>query len=490
MIRRAMVEFEAARMSAVTVSDTGVRTTRRVLLIAGILLVAANLRGAITSVGPLLETIRRDEGLTASQAGLLSALPLLTFAVFSPQVPRLARRVGMERLLWLALLTLTAGILLRSVPVPGLLWLGTILLGMSIAVGNVLLPALLKRDFPDQVAQMTSLYSVTMGIVGAIVSGFAVPLAGGLPGGWRTALGCTAGLALVAIAVWLPQAFRGDPPTPLADQPVQAMDEAEVVSDLAGRHVRVSELASGGPARLLTQQVHGLPDGSVQRMRLTLSPEESVEHTSQESFDGSVERTRLRPPPAEPVPRTPWRSALAWQVTAFMGLQSFGFYIVLAWFPAILHSEGASEENSGWLLLVLQVLGVSMSAVIPLLANKLSDQRLLAAGGSLLSFTGYLGLILAPNLAVLWVVIVGLASGVCFVLALFFFTLRSADSYAAATLSGMAQSIGYLFAMLGPVVFGALHDLTTGWTVPMIMLLIAAGAQACCGFGAGRNLTV
>lgn len=405
------IDGEAATMSAVAVPGTGVLTARRALLITGILLVAANLRGAITSVGPLLETIRRDEGLSASQAGLLSALPLLTFAVFSPQVPRLARKVGMERLVWLALLTLTAGILLRSVPVTGLLWLGTVLLGMAIAVGNVLLPALLKRDFPDRVAPMTSLYSVTMGLVGAIVSGFAVPLANTLPGGWRTALGCTAGLALVTVAVWLPQTLSRSTPVDVAP-------------------------ASTSPRR------------------------------------------------------APWRSALAWQVTVFMGLQSFGFYVVLAWFPAILHSHGTSEENSGWLLLVLQVLGVSMSAVIPLLANKFRDQRWLTAGGSLLSFTGYLGLLLFPDLAVLWVVIVGLASGVCFVLALLFFTLRSVDSYAAATLSGMAQSFGYLLATLGPVVFGALHDATHGWVAPMIMLLVTSATQACLGFGAGRNRVV
>ncbi|MBP2331081.1 CP family cyanate transporter-like MFS transporter [Kibdelosporangium banguiense] len=390
------------------VSDTGERTARRVLLIAGILLVAANLRGALTSVGPLLETIRRDEGLTAGQGGLLGALPLLTFAVFSPQVPRLARRVGMERLLWFALAVLAAGILLRSLPLPGLLWFGTVLLGLAIAVGNVLLPALLKRDFPDRVAPMTSLYSVTMGVVGAIVSGFAVPLAGALPGGWRTALGYLAGLALIAFAVWAPQAMGRAKPASL---PVA-------------------------------------------------------------------------------VGRTPWRSALAWQVTGYMGLQSFGFYIVLAWFPAIMSSNGFSEENSGWLLLVLQVLGVTMSAVIPLVANKLPDQRLLASSGSLLSLSGYLGMLLAPELALFWVVVVGLASGVCFVLALLFFTLRAADSFGAAALSGMAQSIGYLFAATGPVLFGALHDTTGGWALPMIMLMISAFAQACLGMGAGRNLTV
>ncbi|SMD23368.1 CynX/NimT family MFS transporter [Kibdelosporangium aridum] len=390
-------------------ADTRVTTARRVLLIAGILLVAANLRGALTSVGPLLETIRRSEGLSAGQAGLLSALPLLTFAVFSPQVPRLARRVGMERLTWCALLALAVGIVLRSVPLSGMLWLGTILLGLSIAVGNVLLPALLKRDFPDRVAPMTSLYSVTMGVVGAVVSGLAVPLAGVLPGGWRTALGSLAGLALIAFAIWAPQAL-------------------------------------GRQARPVMERVS--------------------------------------------TTRTPWRSALAWQVTAYMGLQSFGFYIVLSWFPAIMNDNGISEENSGWLLLLLQVLGVTMSAAIPLVANKMRDQRLLATGGSLLSLAGYVGMLIAPEFAVLWAIIVGLASGICFVLALLFFTLRAADSYGAAALSGMAQSIGYLFATTGPVLFGALHDWTHSWSLPLIVLMVAVSVQAAMGLGAGRNLTV
>ncbi|CAM3557448.1 MFS transporter [Kibdelosporangium persicum] len=391
------------------VADARMTTARRVLLIAGILLVAANLRGALTAVGPLMETIRRSEGLSAGQAGLLSALPLLTFAVFSPQVPKVARRVGMERLTWYALLTLAAGIVLRSVPVTGLLWLGTVLLGMAIAVGNVLLPALLKRDFPDRVAPMTSLYSVTMGVVGALVSGLAVPLAGVLPGGWRMALGCLAGLALIGFAVWAPQALgrQAQPVVPTVD-------------------------AAGAP----------------------------------------------------------WRSALAWQVTAYMGLQSFGFYIVLAWFPAIMNDNGISEENSGWLLLLLQVLGVTMSAAIPLVANKMRDQRLLATGGSLMSLCGYAGMLVAPGLAVLWAVVVGLASGICFVLALLFFTLRAADSFGAAALSGMAQSIGYLFATTGPVLFGALHDWTHGWSLPLAVLMAAALAQAAVGLGAGRALTV
>ena len=125
---------------------------RRVLLVVGFLLVAANLRPALTSVGPMLETIRQDIGLTAGEAGFIGTLPLLTFAAVSPQVPRLARRFGIDRMLWVAMVGLVAGIVLRSLPVSGLLWAGTVLLGAAIAVGNVLLPSMTKRDFPDHVS--------------------------------------------------------------------------------------------------------------------------------------------------------------------------------------------------------------------------------------------------------------------------------------------------------------------------------------------------
>lgn len=378
--------------------------TRRVLLIAGIVLIAANLRGPLTMVGPLLETIRADLGLSAGAAGLLPALPLLAFAVVSPSVSGIAARVGLERLLWIALVVLTAGVLVRSVPVPGLLWAGTLLLGVAIAVGNVLLPSLIKRDFPADVGMMTGVYSTVMSVVGAVVSGLAVPIAAVSPGGWRGALGCLAGFVLVAVAVWWPQAR-----TPTAG--------------------RVVERAESGPL---------------------------------------------------------WRSALAWQVTAFMGFQSLGFYVVLSWLPSILQDRGSSAEGAGWALFYLQVLGVTMNAAVPVIARRMTDQRALAASGSLLSLTGYLGLMLAPEAAPLWVTLIGLATGTCFVLALSFLSMRAADARQAAALSGMAQAVGYSLAAVGPVLFGALHDVTGGWTVPLAALALAAVAQVLAGLGAGR----
>lgn len=384
-------------------------TARRVLLIAGFLLIAANLRAALTAVGPLVETIRDDIGLTAGQAGFLGTLPLLTFAAVSPQVSRLARRFGTDQLLWAALLVLACGIVLRSVPVTGLLWVGTVLLGAAISVGNVLLPSLIKRDFPDHVSAVTGVYTAVIGVVASAAAGVAVPLAGVLPGGWRASLGCWAGLVLVALALWTPQLTR------------------------RGRAAAAPE--SGRAA-------------------------------------------------------TPWRSLLAWECSAFMALSACGFYTVLAWYPSILHSHGTSETTAGWLLFAYQIIGVLMSLVVPLVLSRLPDQRLVAATSSLLAMTGYLGLLLAPDLAVVWVLVTGVGAGALFFLALAFFSLRAADPASSAALAGMGQSLGYLVAAVGPVLFGALHDATGGWRVPLSVLVGVAAVHTLVGLRAGRDAHV
>jgi CP family cyanate transporter-like MFS transporter len=377
-------------------------------MIAGFLLLAANLRGALTAVGPLLETIRADLGLTAGEAGFIGTLPLLTFAAVSPQVPRLARRVGTDQLLWVALLALAVGIVLRSLPVTGLLWVGTVLLGAAIAMGNVLLPSLIKRDFPDHVSAMTGVYTAVIGIMAATAAGVAVPLAGVLPGGWRTSLGCWAGFVLVALAVWTPR----------------------------------------------------------------------------------LSRKRVTPVPGTGSAATPWRSPLAWECAAFMALSACGFYTVLSWYPSILHSHGTSETTAGWLLFAYQLVGVLMSLVVPLLLTRTRDQRAVAAVSSLLAMAGYLGLLLAPGLAVVWVLVTGVGAGALFFLALAFFSLRAADPRSSAALSGMGQSIGYLVAAVGPTAFGALHDATGGWRVPLSVLVGVAALHTVVGLRAGRDAHV
>lgn len=174
------------------------------LLIAGILMIATTLRVTFTGVAPLLDAIRADYGLTTAQTGLLTTLPLLAFALVSPLAAAVARRWGIERSLFAAMLLICVGIGIRSLSSPLFLFGGTTLIGCGIALGNVLLPGLIKRDFSQHVAKLTGAYSLTMGAAAAIGSAIVVPLA--LNGfGWRGALLMLMAFPLLALFIWLPQ---------------------------------------------------------------------------------------------------------------------------------------------------------------------------------------------------------------------------------------------------------------------------------------------
>ncbi|MFL9672958.1 MFS transporter [Pseudomonas marginalis] len=174
-----------------------------IALVAGILLIALNLRVPFTSIAPVLPLIQKDYGLSASALGLLTSLPLLAFAAFSPLSASVARRFGIERTLFGALLVLSSGILLRSAGSAWALYSGTVLIGTGIALGNVLLPGLIKRDFSTRMASMTGAYSITMGAGGAVGSAVIIPLTQSW--GWPIALSLLIAAPLLALVVWLPQ---------------------------------------------------------------------------------------------------------------------------------------------------------------------------------------------------------------------------------------------------------------------------------------------
>lgn len=174
----------------------------------GIILIGANLRAPITSLGPVLPDIQRDLGLSGAEAGLLNALPLLIFALLSLVAPVLGRRHGLERVLGASVAAILIGTVTRSLPLPGTIWLGTALLSTGIAFGNVLLPGLVKRDFPSRSAGLIGLYAAAMAGMAGISAGLAVPIAGLRGMNWRWAIGISAILALVTLLAWQPQLRR------------------------------------------------------------------------------------------------------------------------------------------------------------------------------------------------------------------------------------------------------------------------------------------
>ncbi|QKY70717.1 MFS transporter [Lentibacillus sp. CBA3610] len=173
------------------------------LLVIGIVVIAFNLRAAITSVGPLANVIGDDMGLASWSVGILTSLPLVAFGVMSPIAPKLGSRYSNEVVLIAGMMVLLAGILARSIPMVPFLFGGTVLIGLGIAVSNVLLPGVIKERFPNRVPLMTSVYSIAMGFVAALASGVSLPLANTAGLGWEVSLAIWALPAAAGIVIWI-----------------------------------------------------------------------------------------------------------------------------------------------------------------------------------------------------------------------------------------------------------------------------------------------
>ncbi len=380
------------------------------LLILGILLIASTLRTPITSVAPMLGMIRDTSGISATEAGMLMTLPLLAFAAISPFSAGLARRYGIEKSLFGALIVVATGIALRSSGPIWALFVGTGTLGTGIAVANVLLPSLLKRDFPDRVAGLTGAYAIVSGLAQALASTAAIPLAQ-LPGSsWHLALAGTLIFPVAALIVWAPQ----------LQMPFAPRQEA---SSMDGR--------------------------------------------------GYV-----------------WRSALAWQVTGFLGLTSLVFYVIVGWLPSILAEASYPPATAGSLHGLCQLAIAIPGLLLGTVVKRMKDQRALAVGVALTTCLALLGLWQIPALAAFWVALFGFSAGAAFMLGLSFVSLKASHAQEAAALSGMAQCLGYSLAAAGPPLAGLAHDWTGNWSFVLGACAVATLLMAVLGSLAGRARTI
>ena len=185
------------------------------------------------------------------------------------------------------------------------------------------------------------------------------------------------------------------------------------------------------------------------------------------------------------------RYPLAWQVTLFMGLQSLSYYAALSWFPTMFRDRGVSAGYAGTLLALMNLGNAVTALVVPMLAQRLPDQRKLTAAVMVATAAGLAGAGFGPSgLAAGFVVLLGLGQGATLGLGIYYTMARAPDPVTAASLSSFAQGIGYLLASVGPLLIGFLHAATGGWTVPLAVLLGVAVLQLITGWLAGRAMTV
>src|SRR5215470_4946020 len=406
------------------------RTLERALLIIGVAALGFNLRAAITSLPPVFPELAGRLQLSALVISVLAAAPVICFGVVSGIAPSLSRRFGEERVLLAAIIVLTGGLLLRGAAPGTMLFPGTVAAAAAIAVMNVLLSSLIKRRWPERAGFLIGLY-ITALSVGAITGSLvSVPLWRGTGGSVPLTLGWLAGPAALAALLWLPQVKSGR-----AARTYSASSSAAVVAADDGR------------------------------------PEDRTEPAA------AATRSRV----------AVHRHALTWQITLFMGIQSLLFFAALSWLPTILRDRGVSAAAAGGLLALMGVGNLAVSLVVPVAAQRMHAQYALVVPTVAAIAIGLAGVVYLPlGFAAMWMLILGAGQNAALCLAIFFTMARAPHAAAAASLSSLAQAVGYLLASAGPLEVGLLHSATGSWTVPVTVLFVLCAVMFVAGLLAAR----
>lgn len=412
----------------------------RVLAVLGILLCAFSLRSAVASLSPLIDHIATDFPLSSTAIGLIGTAPPVCFAIFGLSTPLLERRLGLERVMLIALVAIAAGLVLRGFSVDSVtLMLTTALIFAGVGMGNILVPPLVKKYFPDRLGLMMTLYTTVMSLSTFIPPLIAVPVADA--SSWRVSLAMWGVFAVAGIIPWIVMLAGGR-----ADAGAAAPEPLDVDAR-AEREI--------DPVTLATGPIQIAPTGAKVFGRLIGLP-------------------------------------LAWSIAAVFGTSSIMAYVSFAWLPSIVVDvAGVDATTAGLLLSLFAFMGLPASLIVPVLVVRFQATRalfLFAAASGIVAIAGLL-FFANPVTVWIWIALFGLVP-VMFPLALVLISVRARTPESAVGLSSFVQSVGYLAAAAFPFFIGVLHDATGAWTAPLIALGAVVVVVIPFGLIAGRRRTV
>lgn len=175
---------------------------KKVFLVIALFVATLNLRPAINSISPLLDTIRGDLGMSAALASLLTSIPVLCMGIFSPFAVKASGRWGIEQIIGYSLIVVGIGISIRLFTQSTfVLLLSALMVGIGIASIGPLTSGFIKKYFPDHVPSMIALYSIAITVGAAVSSMVSIPLEE-YYNSWQKAVGGWAVIAFVSAIVW------------------------------------------------------------------------------------------------------------------------------------------------------------------------------------------------------------------------------------------------------------------------------------------------
>lgn len=375
------------------------------LVLAAIVVIALNLRGPLLAIAPVIDVISRDLGMTAAQAGLLTSLPVLCFALATPLASFVVGRAGPDVAVTVTIAGVMLGTIVRSGGTPELTIAGTVVMGIFITIGNVVVPVIIGRDVPvHRVGIATGAYTAALNVGSTLTTVATAPLVGWL--GWRAALDLWLVLGVVAIGVWV----------------------------------------------------------------LAVGWRRSVGRPSRRPVDDAV-RTPTRS--QEALAAAPRLGPIAILLSLAFAGQAFGYYGMTAWLPQLLADDAdLTRSVAGASSSLFQLSAVLGALGVPFLVHRAGAVRTTVVLSVLWS-TVPLGLIFAPGLWAAWTILGGIAQGGGITVIFMLVVTVARNGTQARRLSALVQGVGYSLAAASPIVVGAAHDASGGWTLPLVA--VAAG---------------
>ena len=191
----------------------------RSMLIVTVALVGLNLRPFMTSIGPLVSSIRAGTGLSLQGIALLTLLPMMLMGVIAFIGPILQSIVGERRVVLGALLTIGIGCGLRFLfPTAEGLIISAVVIGLGVALIQAAFPGIIKREFSQHIGPMMGLYSAML-MGGGALGAWLAPVVSNITGLWSVGLAffaLPAVLALISTFIFLPSIVSSNaPPAPV-----------------------------------------------------------------------------------------------------------------------------------------------------------------------------------------------------------------------------------------------------------------------------------
>jgi CP family cyanate transporter-like MFS transporter len=184
-----------------------------------------------------------------------------------------------------------------------------------------------------------------------------------------------------------------------------------------------------------------------------------------------------------------WRSPTAIAIGVVQGMTSIFGYVSFAWLPILLiEHSGVTEFQGGSLLALFAIMGLPVSLIVPVLADRYQKSHPLivyfsAAMGSI----GALGLLFGPTSAT-WIFVACLGLGpTMFPLALTLFNLRSRTRGTVLAVSAFGQGVSYTIATIMVFLVGIFREFSGGWELTLWLLFVVAAGSSIAGLQLAKN---